>query len=487
MKLSLTPCSKLMARFTRSGWLGLTVLLLTAWTALAEEEIAPAVEEEIAPVGEQAAPTLLNRARKEASYRVRLRLEYDYRESGEDRDSDLYGYWYARANNLADGRIDLYTSGRTYSDLDDTSTSYAEDIFVSLDDLDDVTQERVLQLYAEIHDRLQRLRLRGGRQYVDIADFLQLDGGQFMLFEDEAFGGRVYAGQPVSYYTSVSGDLAGGLSLVGRPWWGNRTRFTFARYEDDSEEASDENYFLDFDQKASETSRFRGKASVLNGDFRMASLDFYYFAPDSVSDLYLGASYWGTFDARTRLYSPLYSVLGELQPYTYAYGRFTQEVQPWLLLSPGISARFVDGEKQDFSNRDYANYDLTFIFEPNRAWNASVAIEYWDVEDDDTTLGLSGDIRYRHGRIWEVSGGAAYLDYSYNTYSDFSYVANGGQTVFTGDGTVAQQSPDAYTYFLRAKWNINRHLMLRVQGDIEDNSELEDLAYRGRGAVEVRF
>ena len=96
-------------------------------------------------------------------------------------------------------------------------------------------------------------------------------------------------------------------------------------------------------------------------------------------------------------------------------------------------------------------------------------------------------MRYRYSRIWELSAGAGYTEYTYNSYSDISYSINNGETVFSEDGTVTKESPYAFTYFLRTKWNVTRRLILRLQGDVEDDKAASDLAFRGRGSVEVRF
>jgi len=144
-------------------------------------------------------------------------------------------------------------------------------------------------------------------------------------------------------------------------------------------------------------------------------------------------------------------------------------------------------DESNYTNRGYERYDLNFIYEPFDAFNASIALEYWDVEDDDRFFGVSGDIRYRYRRIWEVSLGAAFLDYTYFQFSDFSLTADGGSTIVGEDGTRVEVSPYAFTYFLRGRWNINQHLALRISGEIEDNSDEDDLGYRIRTSFEVRL
>jgi hypothetical protein len=421
-----------------------------------------------------------------ADYSGSLRATHDYRALGEYNDSDAYAYWYLRGRNLADKRVGFYTSGRFHYDLDGTGDSYSDDPFISLEDTSLKDAVRVLQLYAELHDRKKKMILRGGRQYVDIADYIQMDGLQAMMFENQKLGGRLFAGQPVSYYSSITGDLFGGASLVGRPWEGNRSRATYARYEDDSEAAEDDHYFFDVRQQLKEEVRTRGYLSIMNEDVRMGGLDMYYMSlSDKVLDAALGVRRWGEYEANTRVYSPLVQALGDQEPYTTGYGRFTTQILSSFYLSPGATLRYPD-ESND-TNRGYERYDLTFIYEPKDALNASIALEYWDVEDDDRFFGVSGDIRYRHRKIWEVALGAAFLDYTYFQYSDFSLSTDGGATIVGEDGTRVEFSPYAFTYYLRGKWNISKNVAFRISGEIEDDSEEEDYGYRIRTTFEVRL
>jgi hypothetical protein len=473
----------------RRAWPALVLGVLCGWAgSLRGQEAADAAPEPIAEAAaEEETPPAGGRGAVKPDLGARLRLEYDYRTQGDDSDSDFYGRLYASGRDLRDGRFDFYLAARVHSDLDSASSSLADDPFASVDDSDGVTEDRLMQAYADAHDRDKRVALRGGRQYVEVSDYLQMDGIQLKVLEQQKLGGRLYLGRPVSYYSSVSDDYALGVSLVGRPWEGNQSRLTYARYKDDSEDAADQNYFLDLRQQIRETSRLRGQLSILNEDFRMGRGDWFYYTPDGETDVALGASYWGSFDARTRAYSPLYQVLGEEDPYTQVYARLTQQVAPSWLVSPGISLRFADQSSNAFSNRDFENYDVTLIYAPSRTFSASLALEYWEVEHDDSFLGLSGDVRYRHGRSWEVSAGASFAEYTYDTFSDISYATTGGQTVFAEGGTIIEETPFVYTYSVRGRWRITRNLNGRLRFDVEDNDEFSDLAYRARGSIEVRY
>lgn len=419
------------------------------------------------------------------AYDLRLRLLYDYRTQGDATDTDLYGYWSGGPRDTWNGRLDVYASGRMHRDMDrPSSSSLADDPYLSVSDVGGVTENRLYQLFVDCHDRNGRMHLRAGRQYIEVADYLHVDGAQAAACEYGKVGCGAFYGKPVSFYSSLSGDDAWGAFVVGRPWTGNRTRLTYSRYA--TTNGNDGNYHVDVQQTLSDEVRTRGQVSVLNGEFRMGRLDCYYFAADGETDLYFGGSRWGRFDAETRAYSPFYDVLGTQDPYTYWYARLTQVILPHVSLSPGVSARIADGGGTTYANRDYYDYDLSLTYEPVRAFSVCLSMDYWDVDGGDSFVGVNGDVRYRRGKIWELSLGSSYSKHTYLTYSDFSYSVNGGQTV-SDQGTVTEETPFTYTYYLRAKWTIKRHLTLRLQCDVEDESEASDLAYRGRASIEVRL
>jgi hypothetical protein len=424
--------------------------------------------------------------KKEPVYSGSLRTSYDYRSMGSDSDQDAYAYWHLRGRNLADRHVEIYTSGRLHSDLDGSSNYYAKDPLISLDDTSRDDQVRLLQLYVDWHDQKKMMALRAGRQYVDVADYIQMDGMQAMLFEKKTLGGRVFLGKPVSYYSSTHDDLFGGVSVVGRPWAGNRSRVTYARYQDDSVDKNDDHFFFNVRQQMTEELRTRAYLSLMNGDVRMGGTDLYYMSLDEkVFDAAFGVRHWGNFDANTRVYSPLVQTLGELNPYTMAYGRFTAQILPGLYISPGVIARHADDK--DTTNTSYERYNTSLIFEPFDALSASLSLEYWNPDSDDRFYGVSGDVRYRYEKLWEISAGAAYVDYTYFQFSDFDLSADGGSTLVGDDGTRVEVSPNAYTYYLRGKWRINESLTWRVSGEIEDDSDEDDLGYRFRTSIGVRL
>ena len=416
-----------------------------------------------------------------------LRAAYDYRELGAYEDHDAYGFWSLRGRGLAGERAEVYASGRLHSDLDGTGGS-SFDPFSSLDQSsrDDV---RLFQLYVDLHSRDKEVRLRSGRQYVDVADYLQMDGLQLMLYEDGIFGGRVFMGMPAGDYTSIDDDFRGffgGVSLVGRPFKGNRSRATYARYEDESESGADDHAFVDLYQQVMDELSIRSYLSIMNGDVRMGGADLYYVSlEEKVFDAAFGVRRWGDYTIETRAYSPLIQVLGDNEPYTTAYGRLTTQLMPMIYLSPGAMIRRPDDSNA--GNLDFDRYDINLIFEPFDALSVSAAFEHWDVEGDERFQGVSGDIRYRHRKLWELSVGAAYADYTYLRLPDLSLVAVTGDTRVTEDGTRIETSPYVYTYYLRGRWKLSEKTALRISGEVEDESDADDLAYRIRTSFEVRL
>ena len=232
----------------------------------------------------------------------------------------------------------------------------------------------------------------------------------------------------------------------------------------------------------------RGQVSILDDMFRMGSLDLNCFTPDGDTSLFVGGSRWGAFDANTIEYSPLIQQLGPQNPYTYLYARVSQELTRTLSLSPGVAYRLADdggNSDTDYSNRSYGDYDLTLSYDPNRVFGSSLSLQYWDVSSGSGFVGLSGEVTYRKPKVWEVSAGCEYASYTYNA-TDITYLGNGGQVSIGPDGTT-ETTPYAITYFVRAKWDVNKYLALRAQCDLENDKSVSALGVWTRVSAEVKF
>ena len=418
----------------------------------------------------------------------RSKTVYHYRSAGEERDEDFYQYLFFRAKGLSPRQLDVYFSGRYHDDLDGTSDSLGNDLFTSAEDLEDVDELHVYQLYIDAHTGNQRVKMRTGRQYVDVAESLHIDGIQFRFSEDGVFGGRVFFGLPVSYYSDVNHDNAAGASIVGRPWYGNKLRVTTTLYSDNSEDVVDFHHALDVNQRFNGDLRARLRGAVLNDEMNRVGADAFYFPGDLDFDCVGGVHRWGGLGDATRAYSPLYRILGRRDPYTYYYLRVYYNMLPWLWISPGAAFRSLEHSSDgDSRNRNYANYDLTFVIEPFEGWSVSLAGEQWDVDGGDSFFDVSAEIEFRFHKLWEISAGADHVAYEYEQYSDYSYSGSLGDIRISKDGASVESSPDAYTYFMRARWNVTKWLSLRLRGEIEDNSEEEEKTYRGRSTVVLKF
>jgi len=387
-----------------------------------------------------------------------------------------------------------------------------------------VLEQRLLEAYLDIHDQAGEKHLRLGRQYLSVADGLLFDGGQAILFENTDFGGRVFFGVPVSYYpsyftsyypasfvstyvpvytnlytvgsnryTSAANRLVGGLSLVGKPWDGNQTRFTYIQYSDDNGHLIDHTFLLESWQRITDGVDLHGRVSFLNDSFRMAGLDLACFTPQGDTTLFVGGSRWGAYDAETVAYAPLVQQLGTAQPYTYLYARASQVLSPSWTISPGISARLTDGGDPKYSNRSDLDYDVTLSYAPTRSFGTSLSAQYLDMASGDNYLGLNGEVCFQKPRSWEVALGCAYAAYS---YSDLSYAFNSGGTwldslgtgfLITENGTVRTTTPYALTYYTRAKWYATRNLIFRLQCSVEDDKTASTLGFQGRASAEVNF
>lgn len=416
-----------------------------------------------------------------------LRSVYQYRSAEGEKDSDLYQYLYFSDRDLLKRHLDFYVSGKIHRDLDGSSTSLADDIYSSLEDTSRTTDDFVYQLYLEAHDRAREFSLRAGRQYIEVADYLHIDGAQLTVRERAKLGGRIFYGLPVSYYSPVSGDRAFGASLIARPWSQNDTRLTYVRYQDNDRDADDERLALTSRQRWNDDWRSSVLASQMNGSFESAGLDVFYSPVGSDFDCSLTARRWEGTSGDTVAYSPLLQVLGTRAPYTYLSARLSKGILPWLYVSPGISARLMSGDAEDAHNRNYMHYDMTIVVEPGRAWNASLAGEYWSVDHGDSFFGVSGEIMYRRPKAWEIAAGAGFFRYTYDQFYDFSGTIDAGDVRFDSDGTLIENSPDSFSYFIRGRYHISRSVSVQVRGEVEDNSEMKELNFMGQAVLLIRI
>lgn len=421
------------------------------------------------------------------------RTVLQYRSLGGDDDLDFYNYLTLRGRGLFDDWFDVYMSGRVHRDFSGRSNSLSDDVFTSIEDVDtNRWEEQIYQLYGDVHDPDRIFGLRFGRQYIDNADSLHLDGVLLRLLEKEKVSLELFAGQPVSYYSNTSDSIAGGGTIQVKPWEGGRARFTYTRYEDDRADRDDDRFVLDLWQRFGYSLFTHARAAVLNDDFQMGGADVTWIALDGDFDVNASVRRWEGLGRESLEYSPLYSVLGDLEPYTFVTARMNKRVLPWLIVSPGVAFRIMDGDDRGVRNRQYGNYDLTLLFEPNQVWNFSVSGQYWDVSGGDRFWGVTGEVEYRPTKWFEGALGTSYLDYRYDVISDYGYATiDTGDIIGHTDGGdtryVTQISPDVYSVYTRLNFRFTRNVSLRVHGEIEDDSTEDDLGVALRTSLNLRF
>lgn len=267
------------------------------------------------------------------------------------------------------------------------------------------------------------------------------------LFADEKLSLGLFYGRPVSYYSGTIDDWTGGASISARPWSGNRSRLTYIYYNDHSGNLEDNYFAFDDWQRIGTAFRTHSRVTVLDGDFHTGSVDLRYYRIKNNFDAFLTVSYWDGLAEETREFSPIFSVFGALEPYTYVTTGFTCMLTPWLSVSPTAAGRFVDANDTDLNNRNYGHYFLTFVLTPVQNWTFSISANYWEVNDGDRFWGTTGEIKYRSPHDWQVALGTSYMDWQYSVISDFTYSLSSTDLTVNSDGTATQISPDVYTGF----------------------------------------
>ncbi|MEW6220053.1 MAG: hypothetical protein AB1634_11040 [Thermodesulfobacteriota bacterium] len=418
---------------------------------------------------------------------VENRLGLALRAAGGSQDSDLYDHWLVRGSGWAGGHLDGAFSGRLHKDLDSTDRSLGSDLFVGVEDRRQGWAEQIYQLWADLHTGDGRFGLRLGRQYLENAGALQIDGGLLRFFAGDPLDGELFFGRPVSYYSTTRDDWAGGAALGARLWPGGKLRLAYVAFRDREVDARDEQLLVEAWQRLAASWQARGRLMLLDAELAMAAAEARYGALAAGFDAWLRLEHWQGLGAMGNAYSPLQATLGDLAPFTVLSARCSKVLLPWLTVSPGVSGRFVAAGNRDLHNRQYGHADLTFLFTLTPAWTLSVSGEHWDVSGHDRFQGVSGQVSYRPGGLWDLSAGTAYLDYHYTQYADTSFALRPADVVIAADNSVVQVSPDAYTLFVRLRCRLTEAVSLRIHAELEDNSLESDTIYGLRTTLITRF
>jgi len=334
-----------------------------------------------------------------------FRHETDEREA----DSDAATYLDFRAQRLWAGRLDLVLTGWANANL-------REDGFESSD-----TYARLSQAYVQLRPADGGFWARLGRFYVDQVDSLRLDGGLAGLGGGGTVEALLFAGAPVSYYSSTKGELAGGMAVSYSPDWRTTLRA--------------DAYAL---REANETwlaSALRLNRSVefLNGRAatRLRFLDH------ELRDLYANVvSYAAPAQTTLNLHYYLqprdrgqgaesltrdFSHLGRMFGASYSHHRFGASAQAflgerWLLLAGATVKRLLDEPDTDYA---WANVDST-VLNAGLSWMDGLAdgvtvslLGNWVDNENDYFFDITGEVEYAFGPTLTAAVGLTYSGYHF--------------------------------------------------------------------------
>ncbi len=411
-----------------------------------------------------------------------LTSEYRLRHRGGESDQDIYEHLNLSVRDLIPGYVSFHTSARWHKDIDGDRIGYGyeDDVFLDLDDARDHNfADRIYDLYIDIENLADQLTLRVGRQYIDEADWLRLDGVSARLGLARNWEFLLFAGRPVTFYSGTYHDLAAGGAVSYRYRPTGKARLLFYRYDQDSDRAGDQ-FSLELWDSVWRELRVHARANVLDGNFSRLDLDAAYFVESA--GLQLDAWYsrlFHTLEDESLPFNPLFTALGDLKPYHYGQARAMKFLGDKWTLSGGVTGRVVDDEDENASNQDYWNEDISLGFTPCERWFFSLSAQRWDAEGENRLNGLYGDATWRPSKQWEFSAGAGTVDYVYEYYDDI---------LFKDD---YHRAPDARSYYAKLRWRPRKTLSLSARAELEDNVEVEagreDTFFSLRAMLAVNF
>ncbi|PKN66061.1 MAG: hypothetical protein CVU57_07735 [Deltaproteobacteria bacterium HGW-Deltaproteobacteria-15] len=395
------------------------------------------------------------------------------------RDADIYDHWYAEGRNLFQNRLDVYFSGRVDKDLEGHSGSFPE-----WEGKSSGFEGDIYQLYGDIHSEKSGLGLRFGRQYVEEADGLHLDGGVLRFGLYGGWSMRAILGRVVDEGGWFEEQWAYGLSLSGSLWKGNANRLTAVYFDRESESIT--RYSLDTWQRFG-NARVQMGADFLDRELETTSLNLAYFPEEGNLDAFLSISYWAGLNKDVFGNAYLSKLFGAVQPYTFATARLTWRALSWLSISPYVAGRESSGEGDGGINRDYRRYGLTFTFNPHPHWTLSLTGDYWGVRSGDRFFGVTGEVEYHPSKDFWFSFGTGYLNYRYELNEGLAYASLPGDVTASDYGTITRVSPDVYSAFGRIRYKINDYLSIRLNGEIEKDTLEKDYSWSILTALVIRF
>jgi hypothetical protein len=388
-------------------------------------------------------------------------VRYRGRTDGDDQDHALSGLL---ALELADPRapwIKGYLQARVDVDLEGSDEGEA---FGDLSDTyDDSVVPKLYLAYADLAldpDPAESPgTLRIGRQSDPrLPEVLRLDGVAYVtrpMGEREVELGA-YGGIPVHLYESSSdGDLAFGSFVEGRPWRNGRARLDWMHLEDEllSGDQRDDLLTLGLWQDVSESWRFEGEYSHLEGDPRDLRLRAFYDHPESGT--VVRAGYFELLETQkshvTEL-DPFFEQLFEHFPFRQTNLNVSRPFGEHTIIDAGFDLRRVSdsGDVGEF-NRDWERYYATATLHdlPREGIGLSLTADRWDDDDRDIST-LGADLSYAAEERWDAAIGSYYSLYKYEFLE-------------------LDERDDVRTYYARGGYELSERLELELIYELEND------------------
>ena len=447
-----------------------------------ESSVETATDEQGAE--EKGISSLVSRVLPEASIHGYSTTSYRGQWAGDDDDQDLYEYFLIDARNLIPDHLDAEVSMRMHEDFSGSLSplELEDDIFIDIDDArDEQWPDRLNTAWADLHGfGWGDLSLRLGRQYLYEFDGLHIDGGYIRFEPRKRLEFTAFGGRPVTYYSGTHGDGTFGVSSTYRPTRSLKVRGKYYRYSDDSQNLDDDQAEIELWARRGSWAYFHGSLGTLDSDLKDLILDAKLIQHEW--DAYLIVRYYrllSEIDDHTIAFSPFFAVLDELEPFGRGEIRANKRFGQRLDVFAGVTVRREDASGDndgDVSNSDYERYDAGVSVYPTEKWTATVAGEYWDVDQDRRFTGVTSEIAYEPWDVLMLSVGNAYGEYRNEVYDSLQ------QRSF-------RESPDVITYFTTLRWRVRDDITFRTRLEVEDTDEdlEDDLLYRLQTSLGFRF
>ena len=352
------------------------------------------------------------------------------------------------------------------------SLRWDADLLASANEIDDGSDDlRVYYAYLDL-GKSQRFDLRLGRQYLDEAEGFHLTGAKAIYnapWKHLRFG--LFAGQPVSYYSSVDGDEhAGGLTWSLRPAERANLRGSWIHLEEELDDG--DVVTLAYRQALGQGSNLYATArtldfevfnGLLGGTWRVEPLD-----------LLLTGSYRRQEDTNassSRYFGDLSTIIGPSRPYQQLTVNVSRPFRDLASLGVGFSRRELLGDAESRGNQEFDRLflDLVLTEQALAGFVASANFSRWQTDRNDNST-LAGSLSRRLGEHLRLEAGSSYAKYDL-------------RRVFDVREEIPRERFDVRSTYLRGEWRVRERYRVRLDLDRTTDSTSDEAYYE----AELRF